>query len=157
MVSENKPKRIYKQFKYIGFQMILTFTTHSLRTQKSHFFLVLLPIFGGHKPTNEPTTSFINPNTNFNVGEFYLLWRILKTNFTPETFVNFGSHWGLLGFRGLNSYFTLGEFFLLGSLPNSSFTLGLLPILGPMDLLWFRGSKSIFISVAFTHRLGPKL
>jgi hypothetical protein len=56
-------------------------------------------------------------------------------------------------FMGPNSNFTMGEFVLLGSLPNPTFTPGLLPILGAhWGLFGFRGLKSNFISGAFTHR-----
>jgi hypothetical protein len=41
---------------------------------------------------------------------------------------------------------------LLGRIPNSNFTPGLLPILWAHGHLGFRGPKSNLISGAFTHR-----
>jgi hypothetical protein len=51
---------------------------------------------------------------------------------------------------GPKSNFTLGEFVLLGRLPNSNFTPGALAHFGgPLGFLGFRGSKSNFTLGAF--------
>jgi hypothetical protein len=113
----------------LAFKMIPILHNTLLATPKIKFFLGLLPIFGAHQPTHQP--QFLLAQTQI------LLWGICPFGEAPKLIFYsegllpiLGAHWGLLGFRGSKSNFTLGAFFLLGNLPNSNFTPGLLPILG---------------------------
>jgi hypothetical protein len=68
-----------------------------------------------------------------------------KLKFYSGVFANFGGPPNPVTtiFMSPHSNFTLGEFFLLGRLPNSNFTPGLLPILRPTGA--FRGMKLLRI------------
>jgi hypothetical protein len=67
-----------------------------------------------------------------------------KFKFYSGAFANF---WGPPNpatkiFMGPHSNFTLGKFVLLGSLPNSNFIPGLLPIWGPTGAFWGSGAQN---------------
>jgi hypothetical protein len=120
VVPENKKKDDKNKLTTLAFKMIPIFHNTLLATTKIKFFLGLLPIFGAHQP------QFLWAQTQILLWWNLSFWggsqtQILLRGLSPIL----GAHWGFLGFRGSKSNFTLGAFFLLGSLPNSNFTAGL--------------------------------
>jgi hypothetical protein len=108
----------------LAFKMIPIFHNTLLATTKINFFLGLLPIFGAHQPTHQ--TQFLWAQTQILLWGNLSFWGGSQTQMLLRGLLPIlGAHWGLLGFRGSKSNFTLGTFFLLGSLPNSNFTAGL--------------------------------
>jgi hypothetical protein len=104
----------------LALKMIPIFHNTLLATTKIKFFLGLLPIFGAHQP------QFLWAQTQILLQGNLLFWRGSQTQILLRGLLPIlGAHWGLLWFRGSKSNFTLGTFFLLGSLPNSNFTAGL--------------------------------
>jgi hypothetical protein len=91
----------------LAFKMIPILQNTLLATPKIKFFQGLLQIFGAHQPTHQP--QFLWAQTQF------LLWRNLSFQRGSQTQILLrgllpilGAQWGLLGFRGSKSNFTLG-------------------------------------------------
>jgi hypothetical protein len=89
MVPENKQKR-YKQINYIGLNDPYP-SQHTFGDPQNQTFSWAFANFWG-PPTNPTTTIFMDPNSNFTLGEFVLLGRLPNSNSTPGAFANFGAH-----------------------------------------------------------------
>jgi hypothetical protein len=72
-----------------------------------------------------------------------------KLKFYFGVFAHFGAHWGLLGFRGPKSNFTLAHLSFWGVSQSQMLLWGLLPIWGPLGVFGVLGPKITFYSGAF--------
>jgi hypothetical protein len=71
----------------------------------------------------------------FNFGGIFP-FGVSKLKFYSMAFTHFGTHWGLFGFKGQKSNFTVWNFSFWGGSQTQNLLRGLLPFWGPIGMFW---------------------
>jgi hypothetical protein len=129
--KQTKKKEDKNKLTTVAVTMVPILHNTLLVTTKIKFFLGHLPIFGAHQPTHQP--QFLWAQTQILLWGNLSFWGGSQTQMLLRGPI-LGVHWGLLGFRGSKSNFTLGTFSFWGVSQTQILLRGYSPFLGPFGV-----------------------
>jgi hypothetical protein len=119
----------------LAFKMVPILHNTLLATPKIYFSGVFAHFWGS--PSNQPTTMFMGPNSNFTMGKFVLLGRIPNSNFNPGAFAHFGGPLGHFAGQGPKiKFYSGGHFYFWGVYQTQVLLRGFCPFWGPTGAFW---------------------